>query len=58
MTIPDKLQERVTLVDAPIIELSSTKVRERLAQGKSARYYVPDAVLEFIELNHLYQTDK
>ena len=55
VTIPDELLGRVSLVDAPIIELSSTMVRERLAQSKSARYYVPDAVLEFIEHNHLYQ---
>jgi nicotinate-nucleotide adenylyltransferase len=55
VTIPHQLQERVTMVDAPIIELSSTMVRERLKQGKSVRYYVPDEVLEFIEHKHLYQ---
>ena len=54
VVIPDKWQDRVTLVDAPIIELSSTQIRERLAQGKSARYYVPDDVLNFIENNNLY----
>ena len=42
------------MVDAPIIELSSTEIRERLAEGKSVRYYVPDMVLEFIERNNLY----
>ena len=54
VVIPDKWQDRVTLVDAPIIELSSTQIRERLAQGKSARYYVPDEVLGYIERNNLY----
>ena len=52
--IPDELKERVTLVGAPIIELSSTQIRERLANGQSVRYYVPDEVLGFIERNHLY----
>ena len=54
VTIPEELKDRVTLVDAPIIELSSTQIRERLAKGQSVRYYVPDEVLEFIERNHLY----
>lgn len=54
VVIPEELQERVTLVDAPVIELSSTQVRERLAQGKSVRYYVPDEVLGYIESHHLY----
>ena len=54
VVIPRELQERVTLVEAPVIELSSTMVRERLAQGKSVRYYVPDEVLGYIERNKLY----
>ena len=54
VVIPDEWQDRVTLVDAPIIELSSTAIRERLALGKSARYYVPDDVLNYIERNNLY----
>ncbi len=54
VTIPDELKARVQLVDAPIIELSSTQIRERLALGQSVRYYVPDKVLEYIERKHLY----
>ena len=54
VVIPEELKERVALVDAPIIELSSTAVRERLAQGKSVRYYVPDEVLGYIERHRLY----
>ena len=54
VNIPDELKERVTLVDAPIIELSSTEIRERLAQGQSVRYYVPDEVLGYIERKQLY----
>lgn len=52
--IPDNLKDRVTLVEAPIIEMSSTEVRERLANGLSVRYYVPDEVLGYIERHHLY----
>ena len=56
--IPESLKERVQLVDAPIIELSSTQVRERLALGQSVRYYVPDEVLGYIERNHLYSQNE
>ena len=55
VVIPEELRDRVTLVDAPIIELSSTMVRERLAKGLSARYYVPDEVLNYIERKGLYR---
>ncbi len=54
VVIPDDLKDRVSLVDAPIIELSSTEIRERLADGQSVRYYVPDEVLGYIERHNLY----
>ena len=55
VTIPEELQERVTLVDAPIIELSSTEIRNRIAEGKSVRYYIPDEVLQYIDRKNLYK---
>jgi len=55
VNIPDELKDRVTLVDAPIIEISSTQVRERLSLGLSVRYYVPDEVLGYIERKQLYR---
>ena len=58
VVIPSELRDRVQLVDAPIIELSSTQVRERLAHGQSVRYYVPDEVLGYIERHHLYQPNE
>lgn len=54
VVIPENLSDRVTLVNAPVIELSSTVVRERLAQGLSVRYYIPDEVLGYIERHKLY----
>ena len=58
VVIPDELQERVQAVDAPIIELSSTQIRERLANGQSVRYYVPDEVLGYIKRKQLYCKQK
>ena len=56
VVIPEELRERVQLVDAPIIELSSTQIRERLHHGDSVRYYVPDEVFNYINRNHLYNS--
>jgi nicotinate-nucleotide adenylyltransferase len=48
------LAERVVFIDAPLIGISSTEIVERLAQGKTVRYLVPDAVLEYIVSRQLY----
>ncbi|MCK9380698.1 MAG: nicotinate-nucleotide adenylyltransferase [Sulfuritalea sp.] len=38
------------------LEISATAIRKRLAQGLSARYLVPDAVLDYIESHQIYRT--
>ena len=55
VVIPEELKAQVALVDAPVIELSSTEIRERLAEGKSVRYYVPDEVAQYIDRKNLYK---
>jgi nicotinate-nucleotide adenylyltransferase len=37
------------------LDVSATRVREMLGRGTSARYLVPDAVLDYIHRNHLYE---
>ncbi|NPB04905.1 MAG: nicotinate (nicotinamide) nucleotide adenylyltransferase [Aquificae bacterium] len=37
------------------MEVSSTEIRERLKEGKDARFLVPDRVLEYIEKKGLYR---
>jgi nicotinate-nucleotide adenylyltransferase len=50
------LAERVDIIDVPLLSiwLSSTHVVERLKQGKSVRYLVPDAVLHYIQQHRIY----
>lgn len=45
-------------VEMPIIDLSSTDLRERIAQKKSIRFRVPKSVERYIETNQLYQREK
>lgn len=47
----------VIWVDAPLIEISSTVLRQRIKARQSIRYLVPQAVAEYIEKNGLYQDD-
>lgn len=42
------------VVEVPIIDISATEVRERVARGQSVRYWVPDAVAEYIKAHRLY----
>ena len=53
--IPAALAERVTLIDAPVIEISSTAVRQLIANGQQVKYYVPDDVEQYIINKNLYQ---
>jgi nicotinate-nucleotide adenylyltransferase len=39
------------------VDISATEVRKRVAQRRSIRYLVPDAVREIIESHRLYQGD-
>jgi len=44
-----------TAVPISRIDISSTAVRQRVQQGDSARYYVPEAVREIIEKEGIYR---
>ena len=52
--LENKFNADIRLVDMPIIELSSSDIRERIKSGKSAKYMVPDCVISYIEQNKLY----
>jgi nicotinate-nucleotide adenylyltransferase len=47
--------DRVVFFDMPRIDLSSSAIRERVAEGRPIRYLVPDPVVEAIESRHLYR---
>ena len=52
--IENKINARIIIVDAPLLEISSTHIRKLLAEGKSIRYLVTDDVKDEIEANHYY----
>jgi nicotinate-nucleotide adenylyltransferase len=44
----------VRYLDMPLIQVSSSAIRRRVAAGRPLRYLVPDAVASYIEANGLY----
>jgi len=49
-----RLSCRYTLLENPLLPISSTEIRARIRQGKSWRYLVPAAVYEYITERGLY----
>ncbi len=49
------LAERVVMIDAPLVGVSSSGIVERLRRGQSARYLLPDSVLAYIQQHQLYK---
>ena len=52
--IKNTIDANICLLEAPLLEISSTYVRNLLKQNKSIRYLLPDAVLEEIKKNNYY----
>jgi nicotinate-nucleotide adenylyltransferase len=50
----DMLTDRIKVFDAPLLNISSTHIRDILSQKKSIRYLVPDIVKEEIEAQQYY----
>jgi nicotinate-nucleotide adenylyltransferase len=47
---------RLCLARGPLVDISSSDLRQRAAEGRSLRYLVPRAVECYIETHHLYQS--
>lgn len=47
--------ERVTLIEGLRLDISSSALRQRRAEGRPLRYQLPDAVIAYIEEHGLYR---
>jgi nicotinate-nucleotide adenylyltransferase len=48
---------KVHFVDAPLLEISSSSIRERAAKGMHYRYFLPERVYQVVEKMDLYQKE-
>ena len=57
---PAELAERpagaIFMAEVPLLDMSASQVRALIKAGRSARFLLPDAVLEFIQSERLYRT--
>lgn len=54
-SLPSFLHGKVLLADMPVVDISSTDIRERLAAGHSVRYMIPESVYEYIRKGRMYE---
>ena len=53
--VDNQIKAKLTVVNAPLLQISATQIRQLLKEGKSIRYMVPEKVREEIEKGHYYQ---
>lgn len=53
--IHNNINARIEIMEAPLLEISSTKIREMIKASIPIRYLVPNEVAEEIELNRYYK---
>ena len=51
------IREKVRMVEVPLLQVSSSQVRQRVAAGQSFRYYLHPKVYDYIVQSGLYQPD-
>ncbi len=49
------LKTKVKFVEAPLLEIASSEIRQRAAWGLPFRYYLLPAVYQYIQENNLYK---
>ncbi len=52
----ETLPENVRLISTPLLEISSTLIRENLEKGKDLRFFIPKSVYDIIKKQHLYNS--
>jgi len=55
LELSKKYKLNIEIVDTPIIEISSSNIRERIKKELSINYLAPRRVIEYIENNGLYK---
>lgn len=53
--VNNNLNARLHMVDAPLLQLSATQIRQLIKEGKSVRYVLPENVREEIEKGGYYK---
>jgi len=54
--LPDELVRELAegIVETPLVDISSTEIRRRVAEGRSIRYLTPEPVIDYVNDGGLY----
>lgn len=56
--LKEKYGARISLLPIGQMEISSSLIRKRIAEGKSVRYMLPEKVRAYILKNHFYESEE
>jgi len=56
--LPEKWRERISQMETPVLEISSTGIRSRVEQGHTIKYLLPEKVEEYIYSHGLYRSEQ
>lgn len=51
----DYPESRITVLEAPLLDISSSGIRRMIREGRSARFLIPDTVYDYMLSNRYYQ---
>lgn len=54
--LPKHIADKLSVVTMPLVEISSSDIREERSKKGSIRYWVPESVYAYIEVNRLYES--
>lgn len=52
-----EIEGNVKMINAPLVEVSSTFIREGLRENRNMNFFLPENVYEFIKSHYLYKQD-
>ena len=56
--LPERVRQAILPLEIPLLAISSTEIRRRVAEGRSIRYLVPPPVAQYIEKKRLYMAGR